>query len=328
MHPSEHDFWSDLLERSHSLRSLAWSAPQLRSAELAEECLRAVSDLGASPRSWIILGNSRQGSLHEHEAGVGVRARDLDWSDEERHEAMAWAEAAASPPLPAALAERLGVRSGSELQAEPIVTMEGHGILIAEAPASARLSTTLHWMARAAEQVLTESAHAAALRHDATTDELTGAANYRHLLRTVEEWLGRSRPFVLLMIDVDNLKEYNMRFGHLAGSGALADIAELFREQLGAGDLLAKYGGDEFCVLLPGVEDSEAVEIADGLRAAVREHSFCGDSSRRLTVSIGMSAAREELSARDLLQEADALLFHAKDQGRDRTVASEQSPAV
>jgi diguanylate cyclase (GGDEF)-like protein len=111
----------------------------------------------------------------------------------------------------------------------------------------------------------------------------------------------------------------------LAGSGALAQIARLLGCELGPDDLLAKYGGDEFCVLLPERSEVQARMIADALRAAVRAHSFDGEAGQRLSVSVGLAGPSEgAASAKQLLLEVDALLFRAKAEGRDRTVAAEE----
>lgn len=162
-----------------------------------------------------------------------------------------------------------------------------------------------------------------ALELEARTDGLTGAANYRHLLaelRREQERATRSgESFAVLMVDVDNLKEYNDLHGHLGGSQALRELAGLLARNSRSVDVVAKYGGDEFCVLLPNCSREGARVFAARLLDRVREHRFEDDPARRLTISVGISIFPEDASgARELLRAADEQLYAAKRDGRDR----------
>jgi diguanylate cyclase (GGDEF)-like protein len=161
------------------------------------------------------------------------------------------------------------------------------------------------------------------LQHEAMTDGLTGAYNYRHLMRRIDEEIQRTRrfhaPFAVLMLDVDNLKEYNDEFGHLGGSAALRELAQLLMQQSRSIDVVAKYGGDEFGVLLPETSWSGALIYSRRVLAEVADHEFEGDPGRRLTVSVGISVHPDEgSSAKEILQKADVRLFEAKSAGRNR----------
>lgn len=161
------------------------------------------------------------------------------------------------------------------------------------------------------------------LEQEAQTDGLTGVANYRLLLRTIAQEIDRCAReggrFAIVMLDVDNLKYYNDRFGHLGGSAALREIAELLRRRTRSIDLVAKYGGDEFCVLLQGADWQRAAAFAERIRSAVEAHPFESDGGRRLTVSMGITAHPDEgHDPRDLLRRADERLYEAKAAGRNR----------
>jgi diguanylate cyclase (GGDEF)-like protein len=161
------------------------------------------------------------------------------------------------------------------------------------------------------------------LEEEADTDGLTGAYNYRHFMRTLAREMDRvnraGTSLAVIMVDVDNLKEYNDRFGHLGGSSALRELAELLRANTRSVDLVAKYGGDEFSLLLPDSSWEGARTLAERLRQKISEHLFEGDVQRRLTVSMGLAVFPEEgTDPRDLLRCADARLYEAKRSGRNR----------
>lgn len=182
----------------------------------------------------------------------------------------------------------------------------------------------LQWLGRAALGSLDDLNWIEALRRDAETDELTDVGNYRLLMRGLMHWMAERRPFALLMIDTDNLKEYNARYGHLGGSGALREIAQILRDTVQPADLVTKYGGDEFAVMLLGAERGTAEAMATRICDRVREHAFERDPERRLTVSIGIAVAPDDgQSPTELLRSADRRLFDAKNEGRDRSVAAE-----
>jgi len=160
-------------------------------------------------------------------------------------------------------------------------------------------------------------------RH-AITDALTGLSN-RHAMeetfpREVQRCIADDVPVSLIMIDVDSFKMFNDQFGHVAGDRALSAVGHILRNQFRPRDLLVRYGGDEFAVLLPGIELNEAVTIAERVRHAVSgSKRISSDSLIQVPVNISMGVA--ELAAHqvfeDLLRAADAALYRAKDAGRN-----------
>mgnify|MGYP006289446189 CR=1 FL=1 len=161
------------------------------------------------------------------------------------------------------------------------------------------------------------------LEREAETDGLTGALNYRTFMRALENEMDRVRrhggELAVVMVDVDNLKEYNDVFGHLGGSAALREIAAIIREGSRMIDVVAKYGGDEFSVLLPRCDRDGARVFAERVRERIANHSFEDDVARHLTVSLGLAVFPEEgVDPKDLLRRADARLYDAKRDGRNR----------
>lgn len=168
----------------------------------------------------------------------------------------------------------------------------------------------------------------------ADTDALTGVLNRRALKRSLEVLSVRHRqacsPFSVLFIDADNFKAYNDRYGHDAGDEALRLIAACLQSQSRSGiDVVTRYGGEEFVVVLPGADLHTALEVAERMRADVEYASTRVGSSviAALTVSIGCSVARPGKSAttQAVLRAADRALYLAKHRGRNQVCGASAS---
>ncbi len=163
-------------------------------------------------------------------------------------------------------------------------------------------------------------------RQLAITDELTGLANHRQfyhqLAREVRRAQRYRRPLTLLMLDLDHFKQYNDRFGHLAGDQALRGTAELLRRNARDVDILARYGGEEFAIILPETGMERGVIHAERIRTAIANHAFRGkdsDPQGDLTVSIGVATLTPGMrKIEELVHDADQALYRAKSQGRNR----------
>ena len=163
-------------------------------------------------------------------------------------------------------------------------------------------------------------------RQLAITDELTGLANHRQfyhqLAREVRRAQRYKRPLTLLMLDLDHFKEYNDRFGHLAGDQALRETAEVLRRNARDVDILARYGGEEFAIILPETDLERATIQAERIRAAIAVHAYRGKHSNPqgdLTVSIGVASLTTGIRRiEELVHDADQALYRAKSQGRNR----------
>ncbi|RUP26883.1 MAG: GGDEF domain-containing protein [Curvibacter sp.] len=153
--------------------------------------------------------------------------------------------------------------------------------------------------------------------HLATHDTLTQALTRRAVLRRAEEELARLRrqgdPFSLMMLDLDHFKAINDQFGHQQGDAALIDFTERTQRMLRQTDLLGRYGGEEFLVLLPGTDAATALGVAERVRQAQPTPPALG-----CTVSIGVATAVDASESIDgLLARADQALYRAKHEGRN-----------
>ena len=162
------------------------------------------------------------------------------------------------------------------------------------------------------------------LEKHATTDALTGLSN-RHAMeelfpREINRCLQDHQPVSLIMVDVDRFKSFNDKFGHVAGDRVLSAVARILQHQFRPRDLLVRYGGDEFCVLLPGFGEQEATEIADRVRQSVSGSTESSEDSliqAPVAVSMGVAELDDHGTLESLLQAADAALYRAKDSGRN-----------
>jgi diguanylate cyclase (GGDEF)-like protein len=147
----------------------------------------------------------------------------------------------------------------------------------------------------------------------ATTDPLTGLPNRRAWDRRLKRELKSNRPFTVAMLDLDHFKDFNDTYGHPAGDRLLKETATAWRDQLRAGDMLARLGGEEFGLLLSDCDGGYAIDAVERLRGLVREGQTC---------SAGLAERRVNESADAVLARADAALYEAKQGGRDRICTS------
>ncbi len=161
------------------------------------------------------------------------------------------------------------------------------------------------------------------LRTLSETDPLTGTFNRRRFLQVAEQQLALARrhcfPTSVLIIDFDHFKSINDRFGHVAGDRVLKEATTLMQGALRDSDTLARFGGEEFIVLLPHTARGGAALVAQRLLAAVRDHEFRHKNDPvRVTVSVGGATSESsDLPLDALTSRADGLLYRAKQSGRD-----------
>jgi diguanylate cyclase (GGDEF)-like protein len=146
----------------------------------------------------------------------------------------------------------------------------------------------------------------------ARTDPLTNLLNRRGLEETLDTALAldTSRGLAVFMTDVDRFKRYNDEYGHLAADRMLEELARILRAAVGEPDLVGRFGGDEFVVVVPNVDEHDALEVAERLRLQIERLGLC-------TMSIGVSVAQRGESSREFLDRADHALLEAKEAGRN-----------
>lgn len=158
-------------------------------------------------------------------------------------------------------------------------------------------------------------------RYLSEQDGLTGLFNRRALDRRLEHAVATAlrsdAPLSLIVLDTDLFKDYNDRYGHLAGDDALRCLARVMRANVRHEDMCFRYGGEEFVILLPGQSLSQATVVAERIREAYRSGS-ASEFGPGGTVSLGVAEFREGDTANTLLARGDAALYHAKERGRDR----------
>ncbi|MGB7212339.1 MAG: diguanylate cyclase [Gemmatimonadales bacterium] len=171
----------------------------------------------------------------------------------------------------------------------------------------------------------------AELERLSVTDELTGLANRRHLDTELEQEVQRherhQRTCAVLMLDVDRFKSLNDTHGHPAGDAVLRQLARVLEQNTRNGDTVARFGGEEFVVILPESTVAGAVQKAERIRAATEEHQFVIEASgaeARVTVSIGLALFPQHGRTPDaLIVAADEALYRSKQEGRNRVTTAD-----
>jgi diguanylate cyclase (GGDEF)-like protein len=157
---------------------------------------------------------------------------------------------------------------------------------------------------------------------DAATDALTGQGNRRALdellKQQAELYISSGQSFSILMLDIDFFKTINDGFGHMTGDDVLRAFAQRVREYLRPGDVCARFGGEEFVVVLPRTRLEEAREVAERLRLGVAQSPLLRTPTLHVTVSIGVATLAPNQTVGDLLATADAAVYAAKNAGRNQ----------
>jgi two-component system cell cycle response regulator len=160
----------------------------------------------------------------------------------------------------------------------------------------------------------------------AVTDGLTNLANRKQLDSILADEISRARRYgrslSVLMLDIDHFKSINDTYGHLAGDCVLSGLASMLQKRLRPNDRLGRYGGEEFCAILPETPLANALRIAEDLRALVETHEFVTDDKEiRVTISVGIATLQQEADRSELYRRADEKLYAAKHSGRNRVCA-------
>lgn len=168
------------------------------------------------------------------------------------------------------------------------------------------------------------------LKHEAQTDSKTGLLNIRYFNRLVADTLAHAkqteRSFAVIMADLDFLRRINNNYGHLAGDLVLVGVSRIIQRSVRHEDAVARFGGEEFAILLPDIDQEEAYAVAERIRVAIEEHWFAVPTSQtpiKATMSLGVASyPGDAMTVTDLIHQADVAVYQAKMEGRNRIVTA------
>jgi diguanylate cyclase (GGDEF)-like protein len=277
--------------------------------------------------------------------GVATRGFDDETADQIRHQvieekaieaAMGQGEVAVVPwgPLHHVLG-RVGIETPGALLSVPLrgeVTEAGHVWILNEGRRfDAADLAAARTIARRASAALATAERYHDAKERAFIDDVTGVFNARYLLATADNEIQRAsrygNPLSVLFLDLDRFKAVNDRFGHLIGSDTLRALSDLLGHCVRQVDTLARYGGDEFTILLVDTDHSTALRVAERIRIRVAEHLFEAgrDGHHQLTISIGVATCPMHGDNREvLLDAADKAMYRAKSQGRNKVCSADE----
>ena len=218
----------------------------------------------------------------------------------------------------------------AEIIVEPIVYNNiniGVLIMAAALPLNSEFIKQLDIFVRSFSLILNNSLQHEQMQLLAALDPLTGVYNRRFGLSRLKEECSRSTRFNsslgILMIDIDKFKLVNDTYGHIAGDRVIRGIVSVIQNILRNGDILVRYGGEEFLLILPGANNENSFKVAERIRFAISQRKIMyGDNEISVNVSIGIDSFPESNSAEplDLIKNADSALYTAKNTGRNRSI--------
>ena len=160
----------------------------------------------------------------------------------------------------------------------------------------------------------------------AMKDGLTGLYNHKLIIDLLKKECKKAETYKehisFIMIDIDFFKNVNDTYGHSAGDDVLRDLSKLLQSNSREGDIIGRYGGEEFCIIIPNTTQDETYMICERVRKAVEEHIFITDEADvRITISVGSCMRNPESTSccKAMILEADKALYRAKNSGRNKT---------
>jgi diguanylate cyclase (GGDEF)-like protein len=170
------------------------------------------------------------------------------------------------------------------------------------------------------------------VEHLAYLDDLTHLYNVRYLDVALEREVGGGRPFTVLFLDLDHFKQVNDQHGHLSGSRLLVEVARVLRSCVRDEDVVVRYGGDEYVVLLVGIDSGGGLKVAERVRRAIEDHRYLSREGARvrITASIGLASFPEHASSKaEILDLSDRAMYRGKKSTRNVVyIASKDLPPV
>jgi diguanylate cyclase (GGDEF)-like protein len=186
--------------------------------------------------------------------------------------------------------------------------------------------STAEWLASQAAVALDNARLHDIVQRQAITDDLTGLVNRRRFIEALDAEVERARrfdtPLAIVLSDLDNFKQVNDEFGHHGGDVVLRAFADMIRAQARDVDVSGRIGGEEFAILLPDTDREGAALVAERMRRSLNSVAIAiEDASLNVAASFGVAELATGQSGDDLLRSADAALYRAKDEGKNRVVA-------
>jgi diguanylate cyclase (GGDEF)-like protein len=194
--------------------------------------------------------------------------------------------------------------------------------------------TLAEWLASQAAVALDNARLHDIVQRQAITDDLTGLVNRRRFIEALDAEIERARgfgsPLAIVLADLDNFKQVNDEFGHHGGDVVLRAFADLIRSHVRDVDVCGRIGGEEFAILLPETDSAGAARVAERMRRSLNAVSIAlsDEHSLRTASSFGVAELGPEQSGDDLLRVADAALYQAKDEGKNRVVTAAELPTA
>ncbi|WP_218944248.1 GGDEF domain-containing protein [Marinicella rhabdoformis] len=162
-----------------------------------------------------------------------------------------------------------------------------------------------------------------ALKNQVYTDTLTQVSSRHYMMKQAEREITKSHQsntvLTLVVFDLDNFKQINDLYGHMAGDDALQQVCQVSKNTLRSNDLIARFGGDEFVLLLPGLDEPAALQIVNRIKNAISTIKI-GDT--HMSSSFGLAELKHDEVFNDLFKRADKALYHSKDQGGNKIIAA------
>jgi diguanylate cyclase (GGDEF)-like protein len=170
------------------------------------------------------------------------------------------------------------------------------------------------------------SLHYEAVKNLSLTDEMTNLHNYRSFISRLKEEINRSKrnktKLSMVILDIDHFKNYNDTLGHQAGDEALREVSKVLRKTVRDEDIVSRYGGEEFCIIFPGIAKDGIENLGERIRLKIEKHKFYKEKVQptgQLTISLGGASFPEDASdMHDLIQRSDEALYKAKHLGRNQ----------
>ncbi len=327
----------------HALETLLRLTQKLTDNRPLEESLSAVTDaalelIPADHASIRLLDATHTELLSGARSGIGTDTRPITFRKGEGligwvvefKEGVRLDDTASDPRFVPGARQGFAIRS---IIAEPLWSA-GYviGVLSASSPRPKAFTMDDHLMVRLLANTCTPPIERARLRRLALTDDLTLAYNQRYLSPRFNEEIERARrsgaPLSVMLLDLDHFKKVNDDYGHDAGDAVLRMFADRVRRAVRRVDVFIRRGGEEFLLVMPSTTLEQARATGERIRQSVSEADFdVGDGGMHLhqTVSIGVACWDFKESPEALQRRADAAMYQAKDQGRDRVVVSAPS---